>query len=180
MRKPCRRSTLSWQGSNALQATTKRRPAMQICRLSLKWHLPLDRGVHVALAQKRNFRRRRRAGNHLPATAQRPSPASGTERSAVQLGSLLAIKSQGPRPLTIPERLFRQAEGRAARGLIFVCLSEYEKTLAFTAPKRPLLERGRHGVSRDGGLLYPNGASESRLPLFVYGDTATLSQRLAP
>lgn len=66
------------------------------------------------------------------------------------------------------------------RGLIFVCLSEYEKTLAFTAPKRPLLERGRHGVSRDGGLLYPNGASESRLPLFVYGDTAILSQRLAP
>ena len=32
--------------------------------------------------------------------------------AAIHLGSLLAIKSQGLRPLTIPERLFRQAETR--------------------------------------------------------------------
>ncbi len=38
--------------------------------------------------------------------------------AAIHLGSLLAIKSQELRPLTIPERLFRQAE-RSACGAPF-------------------------------------------------------------
>ena len=105
-------------------------------RLSIKWQMPLDRGLHIALAQKRNFRRGRRAGSHLPATAQglvqravqseatasragRHAASAPCKESLAAQGfslaphrSLLAIKSQGLRPLIILERLFRQAEGR--------------------------------------------------------------------
>ena len=102
-------------------------------RLSIKWQMPLDRGLHIALAQKRNFRRGRRAGSHLPATAQglvqravqseatasragRRAASAPCKESLAAQGfslaphrSLLAIKSRGLRPLTIPERLFRHA-----------------------------------------------------------------------
>ena len=66
--------------------SSKRAQKFLFAWLSIKGQMPLDRGLHAALAQKRNFQRGRRAGSHLPATAQRPSPASGTERSDRESG----------------------------------------------------------------------------------------------
>ena len=97
------------------------------CRSSGGCHF--TEGLHIALVQKRNFRRGRRAGSHLPAgrraasAPRKESPAAqgfslapripqgafSCRYAAIHLESLLAIRSQGLRPLTIPERFFRQA-----------------------------------------------------------------------
>jgi len=81
--------------------------------LSIQWHLPLDRGLHIALAPVARSALCAKKALLRKAFSLAPHIPQGTfscRYAAIHLGSLLAIKSQGLRPLTIRERLFRQAE----------------------------------------------------------------------